>query len=246
MSLILNPYRHGVAGPFDPTSYGSPVVGLWAADPAWTPPSDGGAIEVADVPVNFGSDGGANWSTAGVARPVYRAADADINGNPGIEWTTGQGIFFIDDSAMAAVSQPVSMVWAGYAGATVVHLLDSRNLSSRLLLSHDASDELRLFAGSANVVVTSASAFPRSAPYVIVAVFDRTAGIIRVNSTEYGGAITDPGANGLDGVTLMADNNDTLSTSAGILSFASVYSGDITGEAWFSGFESAAMSYIGA
>lgn len=64
------------AGDFDPLSFGSPVVAVWADDPDWTPPADGQPVGTWP---NQGSAGG-DFTGAGGARPLY---DADGGGGAG-------------------------------------------------------------------------------------------------------------------------------------------------------------------
>ncbi len=83
-----------------------PVHGVWASDPLWTPPADGGAVSSWR---NGGSVGTPNFTQAtGTKQPTYRASTAAFNNKPTVQ---ADGT---DDSLAAtfgaAVSQPFYVV----------------------------------------------------------------------------------------------------------------------------------------
>ena len=63
-----------------------PVHGVWASDPLWTPPADGGAVSSWR---NGGSVGGDLVQATGAKQPTYRASTAAFNNQPTVQ---GDGI----------------------------------------------------------------------------------------------------------------------------------------------------------
>lgn len=59
-----------------------PVHGVWASDPLWTPPADGGAVSSWR---NGGSVGGDLVQATGSKQPTYRASTAALNGQPTVQ-----------------------------------------------------------------------------------------------------------------------------------------------------------------
>lgn len=97
---------------FDPlTSWTTdPVHGVWASDPLWVPPADGGAVSSWR---NGGSVGGDLVQATGSARPTYDAVNPLYNGKP--------TVYFNADDALgvdvADIAQPVYLVVVGACAA---------------------------------------------------------------------------------------------------------------------------------
>ena len=60
-----------------------PVHGVWASDPLWTPPADGGAVSSWR---NGGSVGGDLVQATGSKQPTYRASVAALNSKPTVQF----------------------------------------------------------------------------------------------------------------------------------------------------------------
>lgn len=60
-----------------------PVHGVWASDPLWTPPADGGAVSAWR---NGGSVGGDLVQATGSKQPTYRASTAAYNNQPTVQF----------------------------------------------------------------------------------------------------------------------------------------------------------------
>jgi hypothetical protein len=83
-----------------------PVHAVWASDPLWTPPADGGAVSSWR---NGGSVGGDLVQATGAAQPTYDAALAAYNGAAVVSFTTDDAL----DADVADVAQPHIFVVIG-------------------------------------------------------------------------------------------------------------------------------------
>lgn len=78
------------------------TAAYWAGDPAWATPGDGN-------PVGSWRDaaGGHPLTAAGTARPTFRAAVPNLNGQPGVEF---DGTTDVMTAAIGAIIQPYTLV----------------------------------------------------------------------------------------------------------------------------------------
>lgn len=91
------------------------VDAYWASDPSWTPPADGGAVSTWR---DAGTRALAAVQATGANQPLYRAAYANLNSKPAVEF---DGINDILTSATGtAVSQPYDVVCVAYLGSVTL------------------------------------------------------------------------------------------------------------------------------
>ena len=91
----------------------APIHGVWASDPAWTPPADGGAVSSWR---NGGSVGGDFVQETGAKQPTYDAALAAYNNAAVVTFDGTDDVLFRD---IADVAQPFYLLLVGdTAGGT--------------------------------------------------------------------------------------------------------------------------------
>lgn len=104
--IVVNNYAVGAFNPL--TSWTTdPVHGVWASDPLWVPPADGGAVSSWR---NGGSVGGDLVQATGAAQPTYRASTAAFNNQPTVQ---GDGTDDFLEATVTAWSAPLWQVWIG-------------------------------------------------------------------------------------------------------------------------------------
>jgi len=104
LTLIMG----GGGGPFSPLDLPWSEV-LWAEDPAWTNPGDGNPVSSWRNAGSIGSAGDATGS--GATRPIYRAAYANLNNKPAVEFD-GTGLRLI--TGTLDIAQPCTHVLIGW------------------------------------------------------------------------------------------------------------------------------------
>lgn len=82
---------------------------MWASDPAWANPGDGGAVASWR---NGGSVGGNPTQAVAAAKPTFRASVAALNGRAAVEFDGGDGL----DVDVADIAQPFKVVAVIKAG----------------------------------------------------------------------------------------------------------------------------------
>lgn len=89
-----------------------PVHGVWASDPLWVPPADGGAVSSWR---NGGSVGGDLVQATGSKQPTYDAVNAAYNNQPTVYFTTDD-VLAVD---VADIAQPYYIVAIGNDSTSV-------------------------------------------------------------------------------------------------------------------------------
>jgi hypothetical protein len=227
-------------GAFSPLNYGSPVHAFWAEDPAWSDPGDGNAVSSWR---NDGSDGTAATQASGTLQPIFRSAG--VNGKPSIEFDGANDYLLAPATSTGSVSQPGTVVLvtdANRPNSSTELWVDGQ--SSRWFMYVSAGNALR-FGGPTDVPTTLTGTTELNNRRIFVAVYNGTSSTMRSNGVAIGTTYS-AGTGAMDGVVIGADS--TLSSSftlTGHVCLVMVYGSDITGEPWFSAFESGLIDHYG-
>lgn len=116
------------------TLYPTWAHAVWAGDPLWTPPADGGAVSS----MRNNSGGGDPAQGTAAAKPTYRAAVAALGGRPAIEFDGGDSLSF-DVADMATPFYAVAVGVLSGSGA------------ARTILGFSTTSALRLGVSATNL-----------------------------------------------------------------------------------------------
>lgn len=190
-----------------------PVHGVWASDPLWVPPADGGAVSSWR---NGGSVGGDLVQATGTKQPTYRASTAAFNNQPTVQ---GDGTDDFLMATVAVIAQPVWVVLVAAHGAVKKTLFDG---SSSLQLVYDGgSPRYFLFAGTAldsgDIIDTN--------PHLHVCTFNGASSGYTLDGVQI--ASGNAGTNTTNRFTLLSRNNGSDSSS-GSIAYAAIFDTDPT------------------
>lgn len=225
----------GGGGPaFDPLSYGSPFHAFWAEDPNWTNPGDGNAVSSWR---NDGSNGVAATQATGANQPLYLSSG--INSRPALDFDGSNDRLIISDADTTGLTNPITVVvCASFDSASGSQtFIDGVAASSRVIINTNSSGFWQVSNGG--TFSTGVSAVTGTSVHVVVA---GTSAKWRRNGTQI--ATGNSGTNGLDGIAIGSRNDGSQPTNAKI-AYVAVFGSDITGEAWFSEYESGLRTLYG-
>ena len=123
--------------------------------------------------------------------------------------------------------------------ATGDNLITSNDTSARYLLDN-LNGNWRMYAGSS----VSNGAISTSTVYIVVALFDGTSSVIRINGSET--AMNTTGTLSHDGLVIGAVAGRTADYLDGLVGYAALFDGDLTAEAGFADYENALIAHYGA
>ena len=187
---------------------------------------------------NNGSNGTAATETSGVC-PTYSAAG--LGGKPCLDFDGVDNRLWISKGSTATLTQPgtyvLAMEWT--TTATGDNLITSNDTSARYLLDN-LNGNWRMYAGSS----VSNGAISTSTVYIVVALFDGTSSVIRINGSET--AMNTTGTLSHDGLVIGAVAGRTADYLDGLVGYAALFDGDLTAEAGFADYENALIAHYGA
>lgn len=198
-----------VGSGWNPFSQVSALHGVWASDPSWSPPADGGAVTTWR---NGGSVGGDPTQGTAANKPTYRASTAALNNRPTVEWD-GNDSLSVD---VADLSTPFCVLAVGSLAGSGV---------ARSIVGFSTTTGLRLGVTSGNVWIvtdgtTLAAGTTNNSPHVLEAVVNGASSSLWLDGTQIasGGA----GSSGLTHFVVGAANGSQWS---GHIALALIYSG---------------------
>lgn len=217
-----------------------PVHGVWASDPLWTPPADGGAVASWR---NGGTVAGVNLTQAtGSKQPTYRASTAALNNKPTVQ---GDGT---DDRLAAtfgaSVSQPYYVVWIGSkskAANVAEALWDAAPAPATgyAVYTHTGASTWRMY-----VTAGISGGTADTSPHLVVGTVNGVSSAISVDGTSVASGST--GATAVaEGVTLFGDRSGTDYHSGGHIAYWALFTTDPTAQAEWSTFKAWVTSFYG-
>jgi hypothetical protein len=183
---------------------------FWASDPTWTPPADGGAVSSWR---NAGTSAAAAIQATPAQQPVYRAAYANLNGKPVVDY---DGTRFLQ-VAGSIDSQPIHWYFVTYGTGISggQYSLTDGNPARNLIRTADGGTML-IFGGSA---VVSFGTEKFGATHLSV-LFNGANSSVRVNGQNF--TNLNPGLNGQDSMWVGASLNGSNPYAGGIAFFACI------------------------
>ena len=184
------------------------------------------ALADGDPVAAWGDRGGlyAAAQASAAKQPIFRAADAEFNGAPVLDFTTASSC--IVTAGWAADAQPNTIVLVAAAPTPTGNkwIVDGIDASNRngVLIAPDR--KIAMFAGS--TVAAGASQLDQ-APHLVCAVFNGNSSAAYIDDTGYNTVIT-PGAQGLAGLTIGARYSSNIDGFMGRIAFIGVLSGALT------------------
>lgn len=211
---------------------------FWASDPSWTPPADGAAV---DSWRNGGTLGTAAVQATGAKQPLYRAAAANLNSKPAIDFDgTDDGLEVLSGVSLA---QSFTVVWIGSLDTTAgtrAHVALNSAATTRSMSVQTAA--WRLNAGSSITGGTPSI----STPYMVRNYVNGASSEIVQNGTSL--VTGNAGALALD-VIVLGSAFFTPTTYSffqdGQTAFVGIYPGDVTADTQWSAFKAWVTAFYG-
>lgn len=225
-----------VATTFNPlTSFTTPPVhGVWASDPLWTPPADGGAVSSWR---NGGSVGGDLTQATGSKQPTYRASTAAFNNKPTVQSDGTDDALAV--TYAASISQPVYIVAVSSIDTASRYLFDGPPGGSRMML-FTPTTKYRLHAG---VDLTSAGDASAS-PQMLFITYNGVSSSLDVNGTNV--LTGNPGSNVMGGLTFFNRHTDLGGSAAALhLAYFAVFTTNPTALPEWTAFKAWCLSFYG-
>lgn len=210
---------------------------FWASDPSWIPPADGGAVSDWK---NSGTCAVNATQATGTAQPTYRAAYANLNGKPAVEWngTAGQVL----TTTTPTIAQPNHIVAIGWLdpGHNGTYATITLGMQARHFLQNRGG----LVYMDAPTAVTVSGAGRTSTPYLLAALFNGASSKCRMNGTDYTVSGT-VGTAGFGGLLIGSTNaNEYWYTHKGAIAFLGVSDTELTAQQ-ITDLETWAKNYYG-
>jgi hypothetical protein len=189
---------------------------FWASDPAWTPPSEGGAVTAWPDRGTEGKD-----AVEKIRDPLTYTSNG-INGKPAIVGNgTDQGLH--TNQWDSPLEQPFTIIAVAAAGSTNGYITDGYGLGSRQVLYRVAPGEWAYYAGS-----TASGGTSNTDPQIfVVSVKSPECLMIVGNELAFFGG--DAGDHPMEGISFLSKFNGGGSGNChtGPIAFYAVFEGDI-------------------
>lgn len=220
-----------ITSPFE--TDGSPLWSSWGDDPSWTNPGDAGEITSWR---NDGSEG--NWTNGSTTTSNVTFDSDGINGHGAIDFTGSNAANpQINIALGSAVSQPYTMLTVvKFAADTTGAVFAGNNHSVRL-----SSGNLSLYDG-ASPIETLTSFHSTDLVALIYAVVNGS------SSTLYGNGATSSASGSMGTNTMSSIAMGTQGTSNELamkVGYSGGWSGDVSGQSWFTDLVSFLNTYYG-
>lgn len=212
-----------------------PVHGVWASDPLWTPPADGGAVSDWR---NGGSVGTPNFTQAtGTKQPTYRASTAAFNSKPTVQADVTDDFLA---SNFADLTQPVWIVLLGNYGATSAtrYLCDAHTTQSCLIYNNSGPNHA-MYGGTGLGTLTATNTNPN----LHVCKFNGASSTYHLNGSSV--ASGNAGALGMDGATLFGRAGGSSGFHGGHIAYYAVFTSDPTTQTEWTEFKAWCLSFYG-
>jgi hypothetical protein len=209
-----------------------PLHGVWASDPLWVPPADGGAVSSWR---NGGSVGGDLVQATGSRQPTYDASNPTFNGAAVVVPDGTDDWLAVD---FASVAQPLWIVAVATMPGTGRFLSDAgpAGAAGRVGVINSAGN-YAIFAPT-YLAGTAVSA----SPVLLVAAVNGGSSSITVNGTSVASGAAGP--NSLSGITLFSRYGGSLFANAPCAYFA-VFGTNPTTQTEWTAFKAWCLSFYG-
>lgn len=233
---LRRPVASAAAPSFNPlTSWTTgPVHAVWASDPAWTPPADGGAVSSWR---NGGSVGGDVVQGTGAAQPTYRASTAAFNNKPTVQFDGTDDRLVV---TVTAIPQPVWLLAIGSFSAGNDYIMGYSSSSDSGVGRFDAT---RWAMGAAGGLKLYTAAMTAGNPYMVLAYFDGAASTFNANGTV--STASDAGTGTLTRFALGAHASNAGSFLDGHAAYAAIFTTDPTALPEWASFKAWCLSQYG-
>lgn len=218
-----------------------PVHGVWASDPLWTPPADGGAVASWR---NGGTVAGVNLTQAtGSKQPTYRASTAALNNKPTVQGD-GTDDFLAADTANFAQPVFILMVAAQGRPTTANEALADRYATPGVQSLY--TEFGGVFANqwqSSNAIAAIRGGTSNNSPHLFRMVSNGASSTLHVDETLIG---TGNFATGdFNGVYLFSATGGTAYFSSGHIAYWAAFNSDPTAQAEWATFKAWVASTYG-
>ena len=227
---------------FNPLTQITWVAAVWASDPLWANPADGG--KAASWRTVGTAAGGDIANGTGANQPTYNASATSFAGKPALTFG-GPSISLSQASDWASpVTFPYSIIWIGRriaaGGGANERLVNARSdEGSSILLNFPTSNDFGLYAGGAGI---AGPAYDTN-PHLITAY---------INSGSNGRIAVDGAAGTTGNSGSLQANRFSINLGGSSVDFANqqvvfagVYNGDVQSDASWASFKTWARSFYG-
>jgi hypothetical protein len=235
--MLVDPYRFGTFNPLTGWTT-DPVHAVWASDPSWTPPADGGAVSSWR---NGGSVGGDLVQATGSKQPTYDASLGAYNNQPVVTFATDD-VLAVN---LADIAQPYYLVVIGNVAAATANMAFvgvGGNAAYRVGTDSATGAQWRWVPGSGIQGGTV-----DTGPHLFVAAADGANGFLEIDGASV--AIGNVGTNALTVLSVGAGVGAFVGSHAvylnGSIAYAAVFNTDPTGQAEWADFKAWCLSFYG-
>ena len=234
--MLVDPYRFGTFNPLTGWTT-DPVHAVWASDPSWTPPADGGAVSSWR---NGGSVGGDLVQATGSKQPTYDASLGAYNNQPVVTFATDD-VLAVNP---ADIAQPYYLVVIGNVAAATANMAFvgvGGSAAYRVGTDSATGAQWRWVPGSGIQGGTV-----DTGPHLFVAAADGANGFLEIDGASV--AIGNVGTNALTVLSVGAGVSIVGSYAAylnGSIAYAAVFNTDPTGQAEWADFKAWCLSFYG-
>ncbi len=213
-----------------------PVHGVWASDPLWVPPADGGAVSSWR---NGGSVGTPNFTQGtGSKRPTYRASTAAYNNQPTVQ---GDGTDDFLACNFDDLTQPFWIVLLGNYGnntAIAKYLCDAFSVQAGIIYNN-SSTKYHTYSGVPGDTGDTLDANT----HVHVVKFSGVSSSYHLDGASIwtGNA----GVLGMDGTTLFARAGGVGGNIPGHIAYYALFTSDPTAQTEWAAFKAWCLSFYG-
>lgn len=212
-----------------------PVHGVWASDPSWTPPADGGAVSSWR---NGGSVGGDLVQGTGAAQPTYRASTAAFNSKPTVQFDGTDDRLLV---TVTSIPQPVWLLAIGSFSAGLDSIMGYSNSSDSSFGRFDAAKWGMSSASGAFKFY--ANAMTPGTPYMILGYFNGTSSTFRANADT--STASDAGTGALNRFAVGGHASSVGHWLDGHAAYASIFTTDPTALPEWAAFTAWCLTFYG-
>ena len=212
-----------------------PVHGVWASDPAWTPPADGGAVSSWR---NGGTVGGDLVQATGSKQPTYRAATVAFNSKPTVQGDGTDDLLAVDTATYAQTWWVVMIAARGKAVGLNEVLWD--NIAGAASTSVFSQGSVWRLSASTQIM----GGTPDTNPHLIVGKAAGASSSLTIDGTTV--ASGNAGTSSITGITLFAERSQAAGYfSSGHIAYAALFTTDPTALPEWAAFKAWVLSEYG-
>lgn len=228
--------RPSVAAAFDPLTGIAWHTAVWADDPGWANPGNGGAVTGWDDGTGNGHD-----LTTTLGSPTFRTTVAALNNHAGVDFDGSDDEMF--SAAFTAVHQTFSAVFIGtydgVGGGSYDRLISLATPNTIFTCLYRASSGyFAAYAGGFGETTVTAT----TGGHALRGKFTGASSVLNVDGTS---AAVSPGGGDATAFGLGGSGSGAVDRANVHVGFAGLYAGDVTAHAGWAGFVSWVSTYYG-